>query len=69
MYSFALLCWEMTAYTVPFAGISPVQAALGVASHAQRPAIPAGAPAPVVSLMQWCWQQDASLRPTFERVR
>ena len=41
IYSFAILAWEMLTYHVPFPALTPVQAAFGVAFHAQRPPLPA----------------------------
>ena len=68
VYSFAVLCWEMMSYSIPFPHHTPVEVALSVATKGLRPELPAYVPNVVADLIKQCWQQDALLRPSFEQV-
>lgn len=68
VYSFAVLCWEMMSYSIPFPHHTPVEVALSVATEGLRPEMPAHAPELVVELVKQCWQQNALLRPSFDEV-
>jgi serine/threonine protein kinase len=69
VYSYAVLCWEMLSYSIPFPHHTPVEVALSVATKGMRPEMPAHAPSVLVDLIEQCWQQEASLRPSFAKVR
>ena len=69
VYSFGVLCWEMLSYSIPFPHHTPVEVALSVATKGMRPEMPTHAPSVLVDLIEQCWQQDALLRPSFEKVR
>jgi len=68
VYSYAVLAWEMLTYSVPFANMTPVQAAFAVAKEARRPPLPNGCPLPINHMLSACWHQDAVLRPTFDAL-
>jgi len=68
VYSFGVLCWEMLSYSIPFPHHTPVEVALSVATKGMRPEMPTHAPSVLVDLIEQCWQQDALLRPSFEKV-
>jgi len=68
VYSFAVLVWEMLTYSVPFEGMTPVEAAFAVAKHGKRPALPEGAPERITDVIKMCWMQDASMRPSFRKI-
>ena len=69
VYSFGILCWEMLSYSVPFPHHTPVEVAFSVATKGMRPEMPTRAPSALVDLIEQCWQQDALLRPSFQKVR
>ena len=69
VYSFAILCWEMLTYSIPFPRRSPVEVALAVANDGLRPEMPPHAPPVAARMIESCWQQDPQLRPSFQQVR
>lgn len=54
---------EMLTRNVPFPGISPVDAATGVAFRNQTPAIPKNCPQPLAKLLRKIFQFEPSRRP------
>lgn len=68
VYSFALVAWEMLTYKVPYADLSAVEAAMGVAVRSERPPLPAECPEAIKALVEACWAQAAAARPTFQQV-
>lgn len=68
VYSFAILAWEMLSYDLPFAKLSPVEAALGVANRAIRPPLPSHCDPELAPLIKQSWDQDAAKRPTFAEI-
>ena len=68
VYSFGILLWELIARELPFAGMTPVQAAFSVAKNHLRPLIPDHASPRLRALISRCWHKDASARPTFNEI-
>ena len=52
VYSFAVLCWEMMSYSIPFPNHTPVEVALSVATKGLRPELPAYVPNVVADLIK-----------------
>ena len=69
VYSFAVVCWEMVTYSIPFPRRSPVEVALAVANEGRRPEMPPHAPPVAARMIESCWQQDPQLRPSFQQAR
>lgn len=67
IYSLAMLFYETLTFSLPFPSLSPVQAALSVATGANRPPLPP-LPIAVERLIQECWDQCSENRPTIEDV-
>eukprot|EP01113_Clastostelium_recurvatum_P000309 TRINITY_DN10136_c0_g1_i2.p1 TRINITY_DN10136_c0_g1~~TRINITY_DN10136_c0_g1_i2.p1 ORF type:complete len:1030 (-),score=276.47 TRINITY_DN10136_c0_g1_i2:80-3169(-) len=68
VWSFGVVVWEILHRHAPYAGLSPVQAALGVTNGKLTLAIDAEVPKKYVDLMHACWRQDPNERPSFEEV-
>ncbi|GJD06453.1 Probable serine/threonine-protein kinase [Galdieria sulphuraria] len=68
VYSFGIILWEMVAKQLPYYGIQPMQVAVAVLSKQMRPPMPPSCPAPLAQLIQSCWQQDPSRRPSFPEI-
>lgn len=74
VYSYAVTVWEMFSCEVPFAGLSPIQAAFAVADKGQRPAaVSAHARANPLPpawqvLVENCWDEDPHVRPRFLEI-
>jgi serine/threonine protein kinase len=72
VYSFGVIMYELMTCEVPFEGLNHVQieAQLKNGLRPQVPdLIPSGFPAEYVQLMQNCWHQDASQRPSSQEIQ
>ena len=65
MYSFGIVLWQLVARAVPFADLTPIQAAFAVAKEDRRPAIPPHTPVELTRLIEQCWNGDQLARPSF----
>ena len=53
----------------PRRGLNPVQVAMQILTKQARPAVPEGAPADLVALMQRCWAHEPDARPCFAAIK
>ncbi|KAL2457651.1 ACT-like protein tyrosine kinase family protein [Forsythia ovata] len=53
---------------IPYAFLTPLQAAVGVVQHGRRPTIPKDTHPKLAELLDKCWQQDPTLRPDFDKI-
>jgi hypothetical protein len=67
VYSFGVFLWQLITRQVPFASMTPVQAAYAVA-EGRRPDIPASTPARLKEIIQACWNQNSHQRPSFTYI-
>lgn len=67
VYSFGLCLWQLITREVPFATMTPIQAAYAVA-EGNRPAIPVSTPARLQEIITSCWDQDRHRRPSFTYI-
>lgn len=67
VYSFGICLWQLITREVPFATMTPIQAAYAVASG-QRPPIPASTPSRLRQIITSCWDQDSHRRPSFTYI-
>ncbi|GKA38345.1 serine-threonine/tyrosine-protein kinase catalytic domain-containing protein [Tanacetum coccineum] len=68
VFSFGVVLWELLTRKLPYANLTPLQAAIGVVQKGLRPPIPKQAHPDIVGLLEQCWQQDPSLRPEFSEI-
>uniref|UniRef100_A0A7I4E4F0 non-specific serine/threonine protein kinase n=1 Tax=Physcomitrium patens TaxID=3218 RepID=A0A7I4E4F0_PHYPA len=68
MFSFGVVLWELLTGKVPYADMTPLQAAVGVVQKGLRPTIPKNIPPKLVDLLQRCWKTDPSERPEFSET-
>ncbi|KAK6131342.1 hypothetical protein DH2020_034910 [Rehmannia glutinosa] len=68
VFSFGIVLWELLTGKVPYANLTPLQAAVGVVQKGLRPTIPRHTHPLVVELLERCWQQEPSLRPEFSEI-
>ena len=69
VYAYALVIWEVLTGDIPWRGLNPVQVAMQILTKQARPAVPEGAPADLVALMQRCWAHEPDARPTFAAIK
>ena len=69
VYAYALVIWEVLTGDIPWRGLNPVQVAMQILTKQARPAVPEGAPADLVALMQRCWAHEPDARPKFAAIK
>jgi len=68
VYSLGIIFWEMCTRDLPYNGLNPMQAAMGVLNQGLRPTIAAWTPQPLAILMQDCWDTLPEKRPSTATV-
>ncbi|KAI3507107.1 hypothetical protein L1887_21874 [Cichorium endivia] len=68
VFSFGIVLWELLTHKLPYANLTPLQAAIGVVQKGLRPVIPKHTHHGIVGLLEKCWQHDPSLRPEFSEI-
>ncbi|KAK9743479.1 hypothetical protein RND81_03G242000 [Saponaria officinalis] len=68
VYSFGVILWELVTMQQPWSGLSPAQVVGAVAFQNRRLAIPANTSPVLASLIEACWADDASQRPSFRSI-
>lgn len=67
VYSFGICLWQLITREVPFATMTPIQAAYAVA-EGRRPLIPPLTPRRLQEIILACWDQDSHKRPSFTYI-
>lgn len=68
VYSYGILLWELLTGDMPYKNMSPGNITIGVIQGTLRPTIPSDTPPKLADLIQKCWNQDPSKRPSIKRV-
>lgn len=68
VFSFGVVLWELLTGKLPYANMTPLQAAVSVVQQGMRPAIPRNTHPLLVELLEKCWQQEPCLRPEFSEI-
>ncbi|XP_076932743.1 uncharacterized protein LOC143598403 [Bidens hawaiensis] len=68
VFSFGMVVWEMMTGEEAYAALSPVQATVGIAACGLRPDIPKDCPQHLRTLLNKCWHNTPSKRPTFSEI-
>ena len=69
VYAYALVIWEVLTGDIPWRGLNPMQVGMQILNKQARPAVPEGAPADLVGLMQRCWAHEPGARPKFAAIK
>lgn len=68
IYSFGMLCWFLLKEEIPFEGYNLDQIKQIIVDKRSRPKIYENMNRDIAEIVAACWQEDASLRPTFGDV-
>ncbi|XP_076890342.1 serine/threonine-protein kinase CTR1-like [Bidens hawaiensis] len=68
VYSFGVILWELVTMQQPWNGLSPAQVVGAVAFQNRKLTIPINTPPALTSLMESCWADDPTQRPTFKSI-
>ncbi|KHN08281.1 Serine/threonine-protein kinase CTR1-like protein [Glycine soja] len=68
VFSFGVILWELVTMQQPWNGLSPAQVVGAVAFQNRRLAIPPNISPALASLMESCWADDPSERPSFGSI-
>ncbi|CAI5978376.1 unnamed protein product [Closterium sp. NIES-65] len=68
VFSFGITLWELLTGKLPYADLTPLQAAVSVVQKGLRPPIPKGTHPRVAELMVRCWHTNPAERPEFSMV-
>ena len=69
VYSFAILVWELLERKIPYSGRNSIEVAKKVAYSSLRPNVPAKCDPLLEKIMTTCWQEQSSMRPTFDELQ
>jgi serine/threonine protein kinase len=65
VYSFGILLWEILTKKTPYEGMDAAQIAVDVLQWDKRPPLPADTPSTVREIIETCWSNVPSHRPSF----
>ncbi|KAJ8762618.1 hypothetical protein K2173_008057 [Erythroxylum novogranatense] len=68
VYSFGVILWELVTMRQPWTGLGPAQVVGAVAFQNRRLSIPANTSPALTSLMESCWADDPTSRPSFRNI-
>ncbi|XWS42198.1 hypothetical protein CRYUN_Cryun17cG0147600 [Craigia yunnanensis] len=68
VFSFGIALWELLTGELPYALLTPLQAAVSVVQKSLRPTIPKNTHPRLGELLERCWQQDPTQRPNFSEI-
>ena len=68
VYSFAMVLFELLTHELPFNDVPALHAIGIVAVLGARPPLPEGTPRALTDLIELCWAEQPSYRPTFDVV-
>ncbi|GAB2251634.1 hypothetical protein Droror1_Dr00004481 [Drosera rotundifolia] len=68
VYSFGIVLWEILTALIPFADLTPEQAAFAVCQKNARPPLPPNCPRTLSDLIKRCWAANPERRPHFDEI-
>lgn len=68
IYSFGMILWQMTSGMTPFVGMRHSDYMEEVVNLGHRPKIPEHLPAPLIQVIERCWQKNPLQRPSCAEI-
>ena len=68
VYSYAIILWQMETGKLPFRGMNPAKIMETIYAKQERPPLPPLASLSIKKLIQLCWSQEPSDRPSFATI-
>lgn len=68
IFSFGIVLWELLTGELPYALLTPLQAAVGVVQKGLRPTIPKNTHPKLADLLERCWLKNSAQRPSFSEI-
>ncbi|XP_057962934.1 serine/threonine-protein kinase STY8-like [Malania oleifera] len=68
VFSFGIVLWELLTGELPYALLTPLQAAVGVVQKGLRPMVPKRTQPKLAELLGRCWQHEPTRRPNFSEI-
>lgn len=68
VYSYGIFLWELLTGDMPYKDMKQSQITVGVTMENMRPPLPENGPSRIIELIQSCWHNSPSERPTMSRV-
>nr|PNR62499.1 hypothetical protein PHYPA_000923 [Physcomitrium patens] len=68
VFSFGIVLWELLTGQVPYADLTPLQAAVGVVQKGLRPTVPEKTNPKLSELLHSSWKTDPAERPSFSEI-
>jgi serine/threonine-protein kinase CTR1 len=68
IFSLGITYWEIAAREIPFQNLANEDVMSAIRIDQERPIIPKNWPTSFVHLIEWCWENDPSKRPTSQQV-
>ncbi|KAH9414849.1 hypothetical protein DERP_012439 [Dermatophagoides pteronyssinus] len=69
VWSFGVVLWELLTAEIPYKNIAGAAVAYGIGNRQLTLPIPKNCPEELKHILQECWQQEPSLRPSFQKIR
>ncbi|PAA77659.1 hypothetical protein BOX15_Mlig031541g3, partial [Macrostomum lignano] len=67
-WSYGVVLWELLTRQVPFRGLQPLQIVYSVVEEGERLPVPPQCPTGLSLLLEKCWSEDPTKRPTFGSI-
>jgi len=68
VYAYGIILWEIGTGELPFSNLDTMQIAVTVVTKGLRPVIPPQWPPSLKELIQQCWHEKPSQRPSFDAI-
>ena len=68
VYSYGIILWEIASREAPYKTLNGYQVSIDVVENNLRPTVSSEWPKPFTKMMERCWADDPSTRPTFKEI-